>query len=61
MPVVDRADRDGVDVFLGEQLAEVFVLVAVVADLLGGLFAAVVVEVADRDELDSGLLLGCIS
>ena len=33
VPVVDRADRDGVQVFLGEQLAEVFVFVAVFADL----------------------------
>ena len=60
VPVVDRADGDGVEVVAGEQLAEVAVggavaLLSVLDDLRPRL-AAVGIEVAHRDEPDPLLL-----
>ncbi len=56
--MVDRADRDCVQIFLEQQLAKVFILATAFADFVGRFLAAASVDVADRDELDAPLLLG---
>ena len=56
VPVVDRADGHRVEILAVEQLAEVVVLGAIRSDSRGGLVASLVVNVANRDELDAVLL-----
>ena len=62
MPVVGRRNANGVDLGIGEHLAEVCVrrafgaVLVVGVDLTGAVLAARLVDVADGDDADVGLL-----
>src|SRR5207245_958841 len=60
MPVVGRADGDGIDILAVEELAEILVLGAVFADHAGGLLPMVGIDVADRYILAAFLTSGAI-